>query len=661
MIHWRLWPVLISTGAFVTFASVPAAASPQGGAAQACCTQLTPPGASCCIGQWEGPYDLGTSCADEVGGCQPFACSTDEIAHAALIPTGSLAGHDLAGRVIFWTACTSQSGYTTHIWNPAVPDDPPVIQPEILSKLNPNGALVDRNGPFCSGHAWFLDAAKNPKLLTVGGVDGAPFQSGSPCVGSGLPSCGLDKVYWFDPLATSVANAWRDDPADLGDGRWYPSVTTSLTPDGAQFLPLVAGGSWRITDGCDGGSVPFQHTNWWTLPRPLASSAWSNHGAGSVLKWHSYPRTFLLTDGTILSAGNVLICEEPYAGASHRYGGRPVRLLHPGQPHVLQEGADIDPNPSEANPTVGAWHYASGAILHTLTDFTYDEVDPVAHYDLNRVLMSGGSQEHYDSSSNPVPPQPFTLEWRNGTWLTKSPAPTPRVYGNLVILPDRRLLAVGGTNSSSEAPGFATFHADAELFDPGLPSALGSWKEVKDRPNFSDGMPPAPRGYHHVAFLLQDGRVAVMGGKLPANDPTRSDDTVEVYKPPYAFEGRTSQDHIDRRAGHPLWSAILRHSRRSRARGLRGPHRRLLGHAPLRLRTALRRADDDDGRHGVRRQCEGACPPAQGHGPRGLLPALRRRAAWQHAHSQQGRLRAAILRLVSWSTLVLVGVSFLWS
>jgi galactose oxidase len=105
-----------------------------------------------------------------------------------------------------------------------------------------------------------------------------------------------------------------------------------------------------------------------------------------------------------------------------------------------------------------------------------------------------------------------------------------------VILPDRRLLAIGGTNSSSEDPTLAQFHADAELFDPGLPLTLGSWKEVAGRPQFSAGMDPAPRAYHHVALLLQDGRVAVMGGKRPAGNLTRPDGSVEVYKPAYSFE-----------------------------------------------------------------------------------------------------------------------------
>jgi hypothetical protein len=248
MVRWRHLPVLVSSAVLGSFAS----AFPRQ-TASCCVPPLTPPGASCCIGQWEGPYDLGTSCADDAGGCQPFACATDEIAHAALIPTGSWPAViptegliDLAGQVVFWTTCTSHEGYATHVWNPARPDDPPVYHPEILSELNPNGPSVDRNGPFCSGHAWVLDEAKNPKLLTVGGVDGAPFESGSPCVGSGLFGCGLHKAYWFDPLASNSPTAWSDEPEDLGDGRWYPSVTTYLSPGGTQFLPLVAGG--RLAD-----------------------------------------------------------------------------------------------------------------------------------------------------------------------------------------------------------------------------------------------------------------------------------------------------------------------------------------------------------------------------------------------------------------------------
>jgi hypothetical protein len=47
-----------------------------------------------------------------------------------------------------------------------------------------------------------------------------------------------------------------------------------------------------------------------------------------------------------------------------------------------------------------------------------------------------------------------------------------------------------------------------------------------------------PRGYHHVALLLPDGRVAMLGGYVsPAVTAPDSKDVVEIYRPPYYYCG----------------------------------------------------------------------------------------------------------------------------
>jgi hypothetical protein len=63
-------------------------------------------------------------------------------------------------------------------------------------------------------------------------------------------------------------------------------------------------------------------------------------------------------------------------------------------------------------------------------------------------------------------------------------------------------------------------------------------------------------------LLLPDGKVAVMGGLRPEGEPARSDGTVELFKPPYAFESNrpriTSTTIADIHYGTPFCLTVER-------------------------------------------------------------------------------------------------------
>ena len=89
-----------------------------------------------------------------------------------------------------------------------------------------------------------------------------------------------------------------------------------------------------------------------------------------------------------------------------------------------------------------------------------------------------------------------------------------RHHANPVLLPDGKLLVVGGTpvaNSKDEAV------LAAELFDP----ETATWTEMASMVR--------PRIYHSTAILLPDGRVLAAG--------TDGEFTAEIYSPPYLFQG----------------------------------------------------------------------------------------------------------------------------
>ncbi len=175
-----LFSFLISTTPLHAF-TVPLAQQGGQGPLISCCSPLDP-NAPCCIGQWDGaPYQPPISCGTP-GGPACGSCMQDEIAHAALIPTGTWTidgtPTSLAGMVLLWTKCDNRTGYTTYVWDPAYPGNV-AFQPSITDKINAAGT---EDGPFCAGHAWILDdsPSRNPKLLTVGGQDRDDLNPGTP-------------------------------------------------------------------------------------------------------------------------------------------------------------------------------------------------------------------------------------------------------------------------------------------------------------------------------------------------------------------------------------------------------------------------------------------------------------------------------------------------
>lgn len=178
------------------------------------------------LGQWEGPYDLGTDCA---------GCGFDDIGHATLIPTGTN-----AGRVLFWTECQFPPlpcNYTS--W---------ILDSSLMSAtgLSFSAAYPSTAGPFCSGHNWILDENENAKFLVVGGVDSATAGDASR------------ETFWFDPSSS----AWQDGPGTLPileqnafgnqEGTWYPTVMTFFDP---VALP-VPGDGLRGDERSPGGRCP---------------------------------------------------------------------------------------------------------------------------------------------------------------------------------------------------------------------------------------------------------------------------------------------------------------------------------------------------------------------------------------------------------------------
>jgi hypothetical protein len=158
-----------------------------------------------------------------------------------------------------------------------------------------------------------------------------------------------------------------------------------------------------------------------------------------------------------------------------------------------------------------------------------------------------------------------------------------RMHVNAVILPDRTVVATGGSGAG-EDPTAAALHA--EIYD----AASGNWT--------LGAKASVPRLYHSVALLLPDARVITAG-----SNPHRRDDELrlELYHPPYLFKGPP-----------PFIESAPQHIAYGETFEIHTPH-------------PLGAADPADGDHAFRRHRAAARRPAD----RGadLLPPPRTRAA----------------------------------
>jgi hypothetical protein len=102
------------------------------------------------------------------------------------------------------------------------------------------------------------------------------------------------------------------------------------------------------------------------------------------------------------------------------------------------------------------------------------------------------------------------------TWRPTGSMSTGRVWVNPVLLPDGKVLAVGGGRGGT----YTNPVLQSELFDP----ATETWSVMASQ--------QAPRVYHSTAVLLPDGRVLSAG-----HDNGNFQTTAEIYSPPYLFKG----------------------------------------------------------------------------------------------------------------------------
>ena len=238
-----------------------------------------------------------------------------------------------------------------------------------------------------------------------------------------------------------------------------------------------------------------------------------------VGRW--YPTNVALPDGrTLVFSGldeqsnltDVVEVYDPSSGMQVVPGANKLLALYPRM-HVLPSGKVFHAGPenvsSTFDPATATWEavaftkygYRNGgaSILLPLQPPDYSP----------KVLILGGGSPVTNTA------EIIDLGDPSPVWHYTAPLNYARHHPNVTILPNGRVLVVGG-HAGDESPVL-----QAEIFDP----VSETWTEVATMQR--------PRVYHSTAVLLADGRVLAAGsdGEL----------TAEIYNPSYLFQGSRPQ------------------------------------------------------------------------------------------------------------------------
>jgi galactose oxidase len=167
------------------------------------------------------------------------------------------------------------------------------------------------------------------------------------------------------------------------------------------------------------------------------------------------------------------------------------------------------------------WFSTTGTGAVTPAGTRGDDVDAMngnaSMYDVGKILVVGGATAYQNADGRN---SAYVIDINNGVNVRKvAPMAYARAFANSVVLPDGKVLVVGG---QARAVPFSddTSVLNAELWNPATETFT------------TMAAASVPRNYHSVALLLPDGRVFSGGGGMCANCNTNHPDG-QIFTPPY--------------------------------------------------------------------------------------------------------------------------------
>jgi hypothetical protein len=277
----------------------------------------------------------------------------------------------------------------------------------------------------------------------------------------------------------------------------------SLMADGRVF---VAGGHIQNGDGLPHSSIYDPFTDTWEQLPDMNDGRW-------------YPTTTTLPSGDVLVVSgsfdtnftnNTLpqvwqVATEDWRNLTTAQRSLPLYPIM----YVAPNGRVYNAGPEQSTRflnTSGTGGWTNGPS----SGFGYRDYGSSVVYDEGKVLLVGGGNTPTATA------EVIDLTQPTPVWRAVGPLSVPRRQINATVLADGQVLVTGGVFGE----GFnntATPVYTAELWDP----ATEQWTVMAPM--------QAPRWYHSTALLLPDGRVMSAGGD--------GNPTLEVYSPPYLFQG----------------------------------------------------------------------------------------------------------------------------
>ena len=304
----------------------------------------------------------------------------------------------------------------------------------------------------------------------------------------------------LDPDSLALTNV---DPPD----GWNPDCAGhSFLPDGRL---LVAGGTLSFNPllGSKRAYLFDSFNEQWVRVEDMANGRW-------------YPTNITLPDGRVVTMSGIddtdgglnpdIEAWETNAGNNWALLGQKTIPFYPYL-HVMPGGLVFRSGPDQQTETFDPAAAQWTPVATMIFSGRYEAPSVLLPPTLDRVMVIGG----YPGSGSPtstaeiidlgdIPPE----------WAGVSHMAFARMEHDAVILPDGKVLVVGGQSNGGE-PGIPVL--TPELFDP----SAGSWEQVAPH--------QVPRMYHSTTILLPDARVLAAGGDFQPSG--------EIYSPPYLFRG----------------------------------------------------------------------------------------------------------------------------
>jgi Domain of unknown function (DUF1929)/Bacterial Ig domain len=338
------------------------------------------------------------------------------------------------------------------------------------SILMPTGSLVVMDGWVAPNPAYVFDPASNLLTPEVNPFGLDIFCSGHTTLADGRVviagghgfsgTIGINATSIFD----SVAKTWTAGPS-MSFPRWYPTLTRL----GDGRLVVISG---NITV-----------STWADTPEiydPVAN-AWSTIAGISTTQVHEeeYPLSFLLPKGTILTIASSV-----------------------ARAYML-------------DPIAPSWAAVGGQTLYNGSAVMYLP---------GKILYSGGGTPLNSTSPAQATAQVIDLTAASPAWQVTGTMNAARYAHTLTVLPDGKVLAVGGGGNMNQSD-LSSGVLSSEEWDP----STSQWTTLASM--------DVPRVYHSTAVLLPDGRVLVAGGGHAESTASPGEYNAQYFSPPYLFRG----------------------------------------------------------------------------------------------------------------------------